>query len=121
MFDGRLQLLDVLGAAFAEGGLRLAVALLALFGSGVDGLSSAFALLLTDVVLGESFMVRLGGGGAGRAGAPVTAQLQLGGGGGRLQGLRVVGVVVRVMVLMVLMIDEQDGGHCPAHSGDAGR
>lgn len=42
--DGFLELFDVLGAAFAEGGLRLSVALLALFGRRIDGLAPALAL-----------------------------------------------------------------------------
>lgn len=36
MLDGALQLLDVLCAALTESGLGLAIALLALFGSGID-------------------------------------------------------------------------------------
>lgn len=36
VLDGGLELLDVLGASLAEGGLSLAVALLALLGGGVD-------------------------------------------------------------------------------------
>ena len=36
LLDGRLQLLDVLGSSFSKGGLRLAIALLSLFGGGID-------------------------------------------------------------------------------------
>lgn len=36
VLDGALELLDVLGATLAEGSLGLAVALLALFRSGID-------------------------------------------------------------------------------------
>lgn len=77
VLDSALELLDVLGASFAEGCLGLPVALLALFRSRVYWFTPAFALLLLRVLLG----ICLGGlelGGRGdRARRTISRGLQL--------------------------------------------
>lgn len=75
VLDGALQLLDVLGAALAKGGLRLPVALLALFRGGID----LTALGQCYVGQGKWFY---SGGSQGRHGSRGK------GGRGRLTGLR---------------------------------
>jgi hypothetical protein len=48
--DGGLELLDIFSAALAEGSLSLSVALLALFGGGIDRLAAALTLLLLGML-----------------------------------------------------------------------
>jgi hypothetical protein len=111
VLDGALELLDVFGAALAEGSLGLAVALLALFRGGIDlgegelvqgararrlgvwrcgrvdgsgeahGFATAFALLLLRVLLGIGFGVARLGGRGNRRRGAVAQGVGLAHGG----------------------------------------